>query len=322
MTTHSTAVRRVLLTTALVCTVGVLSCGGAPDGDEPGQDAPAAAQSVTPASPEIQSPIGTLTVTGVEVAQPASAQEAPQIHTPIGVFTITSVALADRFPAGCTWIPGVTTNCHRARGGLGLLVIQISNPDADVDVDFTDSIEDDMKAVEVVGDDGRKWELGLRQWTGGGGIHFVFTGEGSPSTVVLTWPGNRPIPLQTGVAGGGVRVETAPVAAPEAVRNPVVPPDPHVGEVKGILVSKETGRPLQVIPDLFRDAAEGEDQEAIQAMLDAMESKPDSAGAFHWIGVPAGLYHLFTRHHGIIGEGFVVVGGGTVDLGVVEVGTP
>lgn len=97
-------------------------------------------------------------------------------------------------------------------------------------------------------------------------------------------------------------------------------PDSTTGEVKGILVDKVTRRPLDVVPDILRDVVEGEDRAAIQRLVNAMENKPDSAGAFHWYGAPPGLYHLFTYEHGIIGDGFTVEAGAVVDLGAVPVG--
>jgi hypothetical protein len=97
-------------------------------------------------------------------------------------------------------------------------------------------------------------------------------------------------------------------------------PDSSVGEVKGIFVDKASGRPLGVVPNLLRDREEGEVPELNQARMNAMEIQTDSAGAFHWVKVPTGFYHVFTFQQGLIGEGFSVGDGEVVDLGVVEVG--
>jgi hypothetical protein len=91
------------------------------------------------------------------------------------------------------------------------------------------------------------------------------------------------------------------------------------GEVKGVLVSKTTNKPLGVTPNLWRDAEEGEDQEEIQRLMNAVENKADSTGAFHFVEVPPGHFFLLTREHGIIGEGFNVRPGKVVDLGKVQV---
>ena len=129
----------------------------------------------------------------------ASAQDHPQIHTPIGAFTITSVVLADEFPVGCTPPAHIgAATCVRPTRGNRFLIIHIRNPSADLDSDFADPIDEDMKAVKLVALDGGTWSLGVRQWRTGDGIHLVFAGKGSPDSVVLNWPGNQPITLRPG----------------------------------------------------------------------------------------------------------------------------
>ncbi len=246
--------------------------------------------------------------------QPAAAQDGPQIYTPIGTFTIYSATLADEFPIGCTPAPYSVPACNRGRDGRGLLIIHIRHDAGHDGTDFTKPIEEDMKAVEVVGDDGEEWQMGLREWSSLDGIRLVYTGRGSPESIVLTWPGNRPITLST-LSGDAPEPEVEPVPQPEPTPEPVA----TTGEVKGTLVSRSTGEPVQVVLRLMRDQEDGEDQEEIRQLMDAIEDGPTSGGAFHRLHVPPGFYHLFSYEHGLIGEGFTVVAGQVVDLGVVEV---
>ncbi len=96
--------------------------------------------------------------------------------------------------------------------------------------------------------------------------------------------------------------------------------DTTPGVVTGLLVSTSSGSPVNVGLNLFRDSEEGDVQEVIQERMNKIELSFDSVGAFRFEGVPPGKYHLFTMEHGIIGEGFSVVGGQLVELGRVGIG--
>ena len=260
---------------------------------------------------------------GLCPTQHAAAQDGPQIYTPIGTFTIFSATLADEFPVGCNPAPYSVPTCNRGRDGRGLLIIHIRHDAGHDGTDFTKPIEEDIRAVEIVGDDGEEWQMGLRQWSSLDGIRLVYTGRGSPESIVLTWPGNRPITLST-VDSDDPDPEpgaapAAPEAAPEPEPEPIPQPEATTGEVKGTLVSKSTGEPVQVVLRLMRDREDGEDHEEIQRMMDAIEDGATSGGTFHKLRVPPGFYHLFSYEHGLIGEGFAVEAGEVVDLGVVEV---
>ena len=122
-------------------------------------------------------------------------QETLEVQTRIGPFTITSVTGAERFRAGCRFIPGVATNCHRAQEGMGLVIIQVRNSDAEADPDFPEAIQDDFQGVEVMTDDGETWDLALWQSSMNTGIELVFSGPGSPASFEMTWPGNEPVTL-------------------------------------------------------------------------------------------------------------------------------
>ena len=128
----------------------------------------------------------------------ASAQELPRVYTPIGAFEVASVTLANEFPVGCraSSIPGVPNNCNVPRGNRRLLIIHVRNDAADRD--GVDPIKDDINDIELVDERGAVWQLGLTQWSSMDGVRLVFTGPGSPATVVMTWPGNPPLTLETG----------------------------------------------------------------------------------------------------------------------------
>ncbi len=153
---------------AMIAALGIASCGEAPEGGIQSEDTS---------------------------DQEAPVQEALEVQTRIGPFAITSVTRAERFPVGCTFIPGVATNCHRAQEGMGLVIIQVRNSDAEADPDFPEAIQDDLQDVEVVADDGESWELGLWQSSMNTGIELVFSGPGSPASFDMTWPGNEPVTL-------------------------------------------------------------------------------------------------------------------------------
>ena len=156
------------VTVAMIAALGLVACGEAPAGDVQAEDAS-----------DRESPV----------------QEALEIQTRIGPFTITSVTRAERFPVGCTFIPGFATNCHLAREGMGLVIIQVRNSDAEADPDFPEAIQDDFQDVEVMADDGETWELGVWQSSMNTGIELVFSGPGLPASFEMTWPGNEPVTL-------------------------------------------------------------------------------------------------------------------------------
>jgi hypothetical protein len=126
----------------------------------------------------------------------AACGSGPEIQTPIGTFTVESVTFANEFPIGCSE-PGHSGsgNCNRPISGYRFLVIEVWNAEAASNSSFADPIEDDMKAVEVVSDDGMVWESSIRSWRRDEGLFFVRVGSGSPESVTLHWPGNDPIAL-------------------------------------------------------------------------------------------------------------------------------
>jgi hypothetical protein len=106
---------------------------------------------------------------------------------------------------------------------------------------------------------------------------------------------------------------------------PTATPTPSVlllGQIKGVLVDKDTGQPILARPALFRDQLETETEAElaeIQEYMDKIELETDSQGAFLFTGVPSGQYVVFTIQHGIVTSPFTVSPGQVVDLGEIEV---
>lgn len=94
-----------------------------------------------------------------------------------------------------------------------------------------------------------------------------------------------------------------------------------LGQIKGLLVDKNTGQPYRGI-NLFREysATETEEDRAkLDEYLHKAELETDDKGGFHIKGVPPGRFRLLTKEHGIVGPEIVVSPGQTVDLGIIEI---
>jgi hypothetical protein len=101
-----------------------------------------------------------------------------------------------------------------------------------------------------------------------------------------------------------------------------VPPSLLLGEIMGVLVDKDTGKPFQASLNLFREQLNTETEAElaeIQEYLDKAEFQIDDQGAFHFTGVPPGKYVLFTTQYGILTDSFTVSPGQVTDLGEIQV---
>jgi len=94
----------------------------------------------------------------------------------------------------------------------------------------------------------------------------------------------------------------------------------QLGQIKGVLVEKDTGKPIR--PALMRSNLQSETEAElaeIKKYLDKVELQTDGKGAFVFSGVPPGQYVIFTYRHGVITSSFTVSPGQVVDLGKIEV---
>ena len=103
-----------------------------------------------------------------------------------------------------------------------------------------------------------------------------------------------------------------------AAPTPIPTPDMTPGQVKGVLVSKATGQPLEITPALFA-MTEGMTQ-AEKAALEAnvIEVEVDSSGELLIKNVLPGQYALMIGYD-IVSAIFTVSPGQTTDLGTIEV---
>ena len=109
--------------------------------------------------------------------------------------------------------------------------------------------------------------------------------------------------------------------APVPQENKSTPDVSKLGQIKGILVDKESGKTMQVSPFLFRDRLETDTVavlEEIRKYMDKIELQIDSLGAFHFTGVPYGQYVVATRRQGVVTPAFKIAPGQVVDLGKIE----
>jgi hypothetical protein len=111
-------------------------------------------------------------------------------------------------------------------------------------------------------------------------------------------------------------------------KSPVPQPDrstPDVsklGQIKGILVDKESGKTMKVSPFLFRDQLETDTEdllEEVRKYMDKMELQIDSLGVFLFTGVPYGQYVVAIPQEGVVTSAFKLSPGQLVDLGKIEV---
>ena len=106
-----------------------------------------------------------------------------------------------------------------------------------------------------------------------------------------------------------------------------VPPTPTpivllLGQIKAVLVDKDTRHHILAKPGLFRDQLETETEAElaeIQEYMDKIELETDSLGVFLFTGVPPGQYVLFTTQRGVVTSPFTISPGQVVDLGEIEV---
>jgi hypothetical protein len=125
--------------------------------------------------------------------------------------------------------------------------------------------------------------------------------------------------------------QPAPTSTPTPVpptQTPVPPPATptsailELGQIKGMLVDKDTGQTILDRPALFRDQLETETEDdlaVIQEYMDKVGFETGSEGGFLFTGVPPGQYVIFTIDHGVVTSEFVVSPGEVVDLGKIEV---
>lgn len=100
------------------------------------------------------------------------------------------------------------------------------------------------------------------------------------------------------------------------------PSDTELGQIKGVLIEKNSGKPASDRPRLFRDVLENEteaERAEIKELLNKIEFEIDEKGSFLFKGVPYGQYGIFTEKHGIVTPVFIVEPGQIVDLGKIEV---
>ncbi len=140
----------------------------------------------------------------------------------------------------------------------------------------------------------------------------------------------RSLPQMMGLASGLLLLMACgtPQSTPTLTPGPTSPtatPTPAallLGQIKGVLVDKDTGQPSLAGPGLFRDQL-GNETEAelaeIREYMNKIELETDSQGEFIFTGVPPGQYVVFTKQHGVVTSSFVVLPGQVVDLGEIEV---
>ncbi len=100
------------------------------------------------------------------------------------------------------------------------------------------------------------------------------------------------------------------------------PSDIELGQIKGVLVDKNSGQPVSERPELWRDILENETEaelNEIQELFNKIELEIDKQGVFLFKGVPYGQYLIFTKKHGMVTSAFIVEPGQIVDLGKIEI---
>lgn len=96
-------------------------------------------------------------------------------------------------------------------------------------------------------------------------------------------------------------------------------PDITPGQVKGVFVSKVTGQPMKITPELFA-LTEGMTQAEKAALkVNEIEAEAYSSGEFLIKNVLPGRYALLIYSNTILSSTFIVSPGQTVDLGTIEV---
>lgn len=96
----------------------------------------------------------------------------------------------------------------------------------------------------------------------------------------------------------------------------------QLGQIKGVLIDKDTGQPFVATLYMFRyrvDSGTEYNLAEIQEYLNKVEFQIDEGGAFLFTGVPPGKYSLFTKQYGLIEPSFIVAPGEVTDIGEVEV---
>ena len=95
--------------------------------------------------------------------------------------------------------------------------------------------------------------------------------------------------------------------------------DTELGQIKGVLIDKNSGKPASDLPRLGRDILENETRAEVREIMNIIEFEIDEKGWFLFKGIPYGQYFIFTEKHGLVTPAFIVEPGQTVDLGEIEI---
>jgi hypothetical protein len=99
------------------------------------------------------------------------------------------------------------------------------------------------------------------------------------------------------------------------------PSDSGLGQIRGVLINKNSGKPLTDRPRLWVDAKEGQTEAELarfKKLFNKIELEIDDQGWFLFKDVPPGPYLIFTEKHGIVTSEFFVEAGQTTDLGEIR----
>jgi hypothetical protein len=111
---------------------------------------------------------------------------------------------------------------------------------------------------------------------------------------------------------------SALTAAPTAAPTPIPTPDMTPGQVKGVLVSKATGQPLEITPALFTLTEGMTPAEKAALEANVVEVEVNSSGEFLIKNVLPGQHALMIDYN-VVSAVFTVSPGQTTDLGTIEV---
>jgi len=97
--------------------------------------------------------------------------------------------------------------------------------------------------------------------------------------------------------------------------------DTELGQIKGVLIDKVSGKPLSDRPGLWVDAKENQTEAELaefKELFNKIELEIDEQGWFLFKDVPPGPYLIFIEKHGIVTSVFIVDPGQTTDLGEIK----
>jgi hypothetical protein len=97
------------------------------------------------------------------------------------------------------------------------------------------------------------------------------------------------------------------------------PSDIELGQIKGVLVDKNSGHLLLERPILFHVILVNENEAEMQELLNKVELEVDKQGWFLFKGVPPGMYSILAGKNVMVTPAFFVEPGQIVDLGKIEV---